>query len=87
MRPADVRAEAARQLRLSVQRFSKRLSADQLAGLSKLAASVEDSALREEAARLAATFGHDASAEGNRLRQFNPAAPKAPAPPPQPPQQ
>lgn len=84
MRPPEVRAEAARQLRLSMQRFGKRLNAEQTANLAKLATTAEDPAVREEVARIAAGITSNAAAEGNRLKQFEPTAPKPAAPPEKP---
>jgi len=83
MRPPEVRAEAARQLRLSLARFGKRLSTEQTANLAKLATTAEDAAVREEVARLAAGFTANATLEGNRLKQFEPGAPKQPQPAPE----
>ncbi len=80
MRPPAVRAEAARQLRLSIQRFGKKLSAEQMGNLAKLPAMTDDAGLKDEVARIAAGLTTDAGAEGNRLKQFEPSAAKPAAP-------
>jgi HEAT repeat protein len=74
-RPAPLRAEAARQLRLSVQRHGILLEPKQLAGLLTLATAADNPLLREEASRLAVTLKPDATDSGNRLRDFPPPLP------------
>jgi hypothetical protein len=80
-RPEPVRAEAARQLRLHMQRFGLLMKPEQLASLVKLPAGIEDATLREEATRLAVGLQPDAATAGNRLKQFEPAPPGPEKPP------
>jgi CheY-like chemotaxis protein len=77
-RPAPVRAEVARQLRVSLQRHGTLLKPDQLAALLKLPSSVEDASLKEQATRIATALHPDAASDGNRLKSFPPALPRAP---------
>jgi hypothetical protein len=46
-----------------------------MAGLIKLPEAAEDPGFKEEAQRLANVLKPDASADGNRLRQFSPRVP------------
>jgi hypothetical protein len=84
VRPPAVRAAVADALRAHVQRFGLLLPPTQLGALTKLPETAEDPALREQAARLAASLQPDASGEGSRLKRFSPggAAPKGEPPPP-----
>lgn len=75
-RSEEVRAEAAKYLRASMQRHGIFLKPEQLAALVQLAATAENPALRVEAVRIANSLKPDPSADGSRLKAAPPPLPR-----------
>jgi CheY-like chemotaxis protein len=75
-RSEEVRAEAARSLRASMQRHGIFLKPEQLAGLVQLATTAENPALQVEAVRIANSLKPDPSADGSRLKSAPPPLPR-----------
>ncbi|MCS6977125.1 MAG: hypothetical protein NZM31_08990 [Gemmatales bacterium] len=75
-RSEEVRAEAARHLRASMQRHGIFLKPEQLSALVKLPETVQNPALKAEAIRIANSLQPDPSADGSRLKAVPPALPR-----------